>query len=217
MRLTMWHQLMLLINRLGKKLCSVCAGSLIELHCWLLLLWPLKLTLLVVKPWETLWCWLEEQDSAYILVLVFGRKQAVNERVIIPHEAGRTSCEVLAWKTLASSLTSCLTSGKHLWNAHSQKSHVCSSHFIWNESKCVRLKLLCSSDFLMTIHYNLYICATIDQWSIATQQQSGTHGRTCRSQSGFLSWSWGTLGLSLCPPRSRCPRGWWRTPPPHWA
>lgn len=44
-----------------------------------------------------------------------------------------------------------------------------------------------------------------------------TYGRTCRSRSGSPSWSSGTRGPSPCPPRSRCPRGWWRTPPRRWA
>lgn len=44
-----------------------------------------------------------------------------------------------------------------------------------------------------------------------------TYGRTCRSRSGSPFWSSGRRGPSLCPPQSRCPRGWWRTPPRRWA
>lgn len=48
---------------------------------------------------------------------------------------------------------------------------------------------------------------------IDVTSESRTYGRTCRSLSGFPSWSWGTLGPFLCRRRSRCPRVWWRTPP----
>lgn len=52
---------------------------------------------------------------------------------------------------------------------------------------------------------------------IDVTSESRTYGRTCRSLSGFPSWSWGTLGPFLCRRRSRCPRVWWRTPPQHSA